>query len=119
MLRIQADRLPQMLYGLLLPPLKKKRHGKPVVASNVDGIPEVLVDNETGLLFEPGKAEDLANKIATLAQNQEMRERMGKARGIKVKEFTFDKIAEQTAKLYREILDSTLLERHSFTHGDK
>ena len=82
--------------------------GKPVVASDVDGIAEVLVDNETGLLCEAGNAADLADKIVTLVQNQEMREEMGKAGEIKVREFTFDKIAGQTVKLYREILRTSL-----------
>lgn len=37
--------------------------GKPVVASNVGGLPYVIEDGKSGLLFERGNAKDLANKI--------------------------------------------------------
>jgi glycosyltransferase involved in cell wall biosynthesis len=37
--------------------------GKPVVASNVGGIPEILIDDAYGLLCEPGNPADLSKKI--------------------------------------------------------
>lgn len=40
--------------------------GRPVIASRIGGIPEHVRDGETGLLFEPGNAEDLAARIARL-----------------------------------------------------
>jgi len=40
--------------------------GKPVVGANIGAIPETVIHNETGLLFEPGNELDLANKINTL-----------------------------------------------------
>jgi glycosyltransferase involved in cell wall biosynthesis len=42
---------------------------KPVVASNTGGIPEIVEDGVSGLLFEKGNAIDLANKIASLFDN--------------------------------------------------
>ena len=68
--------IPSLWEGMPTVLLEAMMCGKPVVASNVDGIPEVLIDNETGLLFETGNAEDLADKIITLVRNQEMRERI-------------------------------------------
>ena len=41
-------------------------HGKPVICSRIGGLPEIVDDGVTGLLFEPGNAEDLAEKIRYL-----------------------------------------------------
>jgi glycosyltransferase involved in cell wall biosynthesis len=44
--------------------------GKPVIGSNIGGIPELIVDQLTGLLFEPGNANDLSEKINKLYNNE-------------------------------------------------
>lgn len=51
--------------------------GRPVVASRIGGIPESVVDGETGLLFDPGNAAELAEKIAWLLARPEDGRRMG------------------------------------------
>jgi glycosyltransferase involved in cell wall biosynthesis len=43
--------------------------GKPVIASDIGGIPELIEDGEDGLLFEPGNAEGLADRIRFLLQD--------------------------------------------------
>lgn len=50
----------------------------PVVASKVGGVPEAVLDGETGLLVEPKNIEDLASAIIKLIKNPELRKRMGK-----------------------------------------
>jgi glycosyltransferase involved in cell wall biosynthesis len=52
--------------------------GTPVVASRIGGIPEIIRDGVDGLLFEPGNAHDLADKLAVLISDPELRARMGK-----------------------------------------
>jgi glycosyltransferase involved in cell wall biosynthesis len=52
--------------------------GKPVIGSNIGGIPDLLTD-ETGLLFEPGDAQDLAEKIEMLAFDDKRLRSMGRA----------------------------------------
>ena len=52
--------------------------GKPVIGSNIGGIPELMTP-ETGLLFEPGDVEDLVNKIASLAFDGQRLRSMGRA----------------------------------------
>lgn len=54
-------------------------YGVPVVASNVGGIPEAIVDGETGLLVEPGKADALAQAILELLDDSERSAEMGRA----------------------------------------
>jgi len=52
---------------------------KPVVASRLGGLPFTVVDGATGLLFEPGNAEDLATKLTTLLDDADLRRRLGEA----------------------------------------
>lgn len=51
--------------------------GKPVVASRVGGLPEIIVDGHNGLLFEPGDSRMLARQLARLAADEELRGRLG------------------------------------------
>ena len=50
--------------------------GVPVVASRIGGIPEIIEDGVTGLLFEPGNAADLAEKMLRLWRDPELCERI-------------------------------------------
>jgi len=53
--------------------------GLPLVASRLSGIPELVVDGETGLLIEPGDAPGLARALARLAAEPATRQRLGAA----------------------------------------
>lgn len=92
--------------------------GTPVVASAVGGIPEVVVDGETGILvpleqqtappFEPVDgarfSADLAAGVNRLLQDQALCERMGKAGRRRVEEkFAWSAIARQTVALYESL----------------
>jgi len=89
-------------FGIVL--LEAMVCGKPVVASDVGGIPYVVEKGKTGLLFECGNVEDLAEKVIFLLEDKELREKMGEAGRKRAEEFTWDKIAEQTVEEYKEIL---------------
>jgi len=52
--------------------------GKPVVGARTGGIPEVISDGRTGLLFEPKNIDDLADKLRIMFGDSQARERMGK-----------------------------------------
>lgn len=52
--------------------------GRPVVASNIGGIPELVHSGKNGILFKPGDAGDLAKAIEKLWKNHSLRERLGK-----------------------------------------
>jgi glycosyltransferase involved in cell wall biosynthesis len=51
--------------------------GKPVLASRIGGLPELVLDGETGLLFDPGDEEALAGRMKLLASDAGLRERLG------------------------------------------
>ncbi len=50
---------------------------RPVVASRVGGVPDIVHDGETGYLVEPGDPSAIAEKVSTLLQNQSLREKIG------------------------------------------
>ncbi len=52
--------------------------GRPVVASAVPGLTDIVVDNETGLLVAPGQPAALADAIATLATNPDLQARLSR-----------------------------------------
>src|SRR5206468_32157 len=64
-------------FGLVL--VEAMRSGKPVVCSRIAGLPDIVEDGVTGLLFEPGNATDLAAKIHHLREALGHRRRMGEA----------------------------------------
>jgi len=55
-------------------------YGKPVIASEIGGIPEIVVEGETGFLFKPGDVDDLVHKLITAVSiNQDTYSRMSKS----------------------------------------
>ncbi len=52
--------------------------GRPVVASNIGGIPELVKDKVNGLLFEPGNVQDLRKKIVWMINHQQKTQAMAK-----------------------------------------
>jgi glycosyltransferase involved in cell wall biosynthesis len=52
-------------------------HGLPVIASKLGSLAEIVTSNKTGLLFEPGNSNDLADKVRWLIANKEECSRMG------------------------------------------
>lgn len=77
---------------------------RPVVGSRFGGIPEVIADNETGLLTEPENASDFAKKIARLLDDAELRERFGRCGRDRVLElFTWDAVTDRILDAYNAV----------------
>jgi glycosyltransferase involved in cell wall biosynthesis len=78
-------------------------YGLPVVASNVGGIPEVVEDGVTGLLFEPGNPDDLARKMTQLWQDPGLCRQMGQAGRQKlIREYSEDAYYERLMAVYED-----------------
>ncbi len=58
--------------------LEAMQHGKPVIAGNSGGVPEVVRDRKTGRLVRPDDPDVLADAVLDLLQNSDAIERMGK-----------------------------------------
>ncbi|NQV88307.1 MAG: glycosyltransferase family 4 protein [Parcubacteria group bacterium] len=77
--------------------------GLPVVASAVGGIPEIIKNDQTGMLARVGDKKEINLLINDLLQNSEKKERLGKALGIRVKsDFSLQKMVEETIRVYNK-----------------
>lgn len=82
--------------------------GKPVIASRIGGIPEVITDSYNGFLVQPGSSEKLAEKIAYLWSSPSLCLRMGKnARNTTIKTFNPSQHYRRLLTLYQKALQLT------------
>ena len=84
--------------------------GKPVVATDGGGTPELVVDGETGFLVRPGDAEGLADRLCTLLDDAGLRARMGRL-GRRHIEQHFAQ--ERTVARYGEVYDRLIGRRNA------
>jgi glycosyltransferase involved in cell wall biosynthesis len=77
---------------------------KPAVATIAGGIPEVMVDGETGYLVAPRDHRAMADRLVFLLKNQNVRERMGEAALQRARRlFTVERMVEGTAAVYERL----------------
>ena len=75
------------------------------MASRVGGIPEVVVDGETGVLVPPGEPGALAAAVSALCGDRERAARFGAAGRRRVEtEFSWERITERTLAIYRDAI---------------
>ncbi|HUU69821.1 MAG TPA: glycosyltransferase family 4 protein [Planctomycetota bacterium] len=75
--------------------------GVPVVATRVGGVPEAVVENETGVLVEPGDPAAMAREVCRLLGDRKLLESMGKAaRERAIERFSWDRIVESLVEQY-------------------
>jgi glycosyltransferase involved in cell wall biosynthesis len=80
--------------------------GLPIVATAVGGVPEVVVDDATGLLVPPGDPNALAEAITRLLRDPDLRRTMGQAgRARVVQHFSIDETVRLTEELYTTLLE--------------
>ncbi|KPK75376.1 MAG: hypothetical protein AMJ89_04645 [candidate division Zixibacteria bacterium SM23_73] len=78
---------------------------KPIVATKVGGIPEVITDQISGALIEPNDPEDLAQKSLYLLQEREIREKMGSEAKRRIEEsFTAERMAQRVLEIYQSMV---------------
>ncbi len=94
--------LPSIQEGQGIALLEAQATAKPVVAFNVSGINEIVLDKETGLLVNPDSYE-LANTILNLLSNRSLREKMGVyGRKFISENFSWDICAQRMLQVYYE-----------------
>ena len=94
--------LPSLSEGMSNTLIEAMACGLPVLASRVGGNPEVVEENCSGLLFEPGDAEGISNLLYGLWSDPDRREILGiQARRRAVERFEMARMVEDYRKLYR------------------
>ncbi len=91
--------------GLPLVLLEAMACGKPVVATAVDGVPEVVTDNHTGLLFSHRDDGELASHLLSLIGDRSRATRLGEnARSFVQAHFNHEQFRRSMVALYRNVL---------------
>lgn len=84
--------------------------GKPVVATKVGGIGDVVKDGETGILIPPGDADALAKAIVTLLKDKKLAQRMGEAGRRRIDErFTAKTMVKKISEVYKKLIEEKLI----------
>ena len=71
----------------------------------IGGIPDVVRDGDNGLLVQPKDSVALADAIIYLLENEDIREKIGENGGKKVEDYSWEKIAEMTEKVYLSLME--------------
>ena len=97
--------LPSFSEGLGIVLLEAGAAGKPVVASDIRGIDEVVIDGETGILVPPQDPKALATAILQLLEDAQMRNRLGAAARRSVKDrFSLSESVDRLLEVYESLL---------------
>lgn len=84
--------------------LEAMAHGKPIVASDIGGLPELVRHGRTGLLFEPGNAQQLSSYVRILLGDPDLRRKLGnEARKIAETEYSLERHGAALLSLYESL----------------
>ena len=100
--------LPSLNEGTPVSAIEALAAGTPVVATRVGGVPDVVRDLLDGFLVAPGDIEGAAAKLALLANDAALRERLGAAgRARMLERYSVSRLVDDVDRLYRSLLAST------------
>ncbi len=101
--RIDILLMPSRSEGFGLTAIEGMARGCVLVASNIGGLPEVVIDGETGLLHRSEDVSDMAEKILLLLRQPQMREKMSEAAVRRTALFGSDSYGQLITSLYEKI----------------
>jgi glycosyltransferase involved in cell wall biosynthesis len=94
---------PSLYEGFGIPVLEAMACGTPVLTSNLSALPEVAGD--AGLLVDPYDTDAIAQGLVDLLDHQERREDLARRGLERARRFTWRQVAEQTVKVYQQVID--------------
>jgi len=93
---------PSLMEGFSLTGLEAMALNCPVISSNSSCLPEIYQDSV--LYFDPNNSQDLVNQINNLYQSPNLREKLIKLGHQQIKKYSWDKTAQKTFAVYKNIL---------------
>jgi glycosyltransferase involved in cell wall biosynthesis len=97
--------IPSLLEGFPIITLEGMATAKPIIATNIDGIKEQIIDGESGILIPPRDANAIGEAILKLNRDEKLAQKMGwKARKRVEKEFSAEKMVTTTEQVYQSLI---------------
>ena len=93
-----------LMEGFGLPALEAMGYGAPVVSSNATCLPEVY--GKAAHYFDPTDTNDMARAITEVLGNEKLRQELSKNGYEQIKKYSWKRMAEQTLKIYKDVLNS-------------
>jgi glycosyltransferase involved in cell wall biosynthesis len=95
---------PSLKEGWGLTNIEANACGTPVIASNVPGLKDSVIDGQTGLLFEYGNVQELSECMVKILSDKEHRETLIRGGISWARSFNWDEVAEKTFELMEKII---------------
>lgn len=98
--------VPSLREGFPMVTLEAMAMAKPIVATEIKGMDEQVLDMKTGLSIPPADTDSLGSAIIRLLKNKDLARRLGRnAREYVTDNFSLDKMLQETQDVYKSILD--------------
>ncbi|MDD5749188.1 MAG: glycosyltransferase family 4 protein [Patescibacteria group bacterium] len=91
---------PSLAEGLGIVFIEAQACGAPVIGTRVGGIPDVIQDNENGLLVEAKNSEQITEAIVKLLKDEELRKQLSARASVSVRKYDWQPIIDQVRELY-------------------
>lgn len=95
--------LPSYVEGLPVSILEAMSYGKPILATPVGGIPEIVKQYENGILFQPGDREEIYKTLKTLVTDSKLRENMGRESKRKAESYLPQNVTSSLMEVYKNL----------------
>ena len=96
--------MPSRFEGWGITAIEAAACGKPVIGTNISGLKDAIIENETGLLVEPENSDALAGAMNNLLGDEKLRSALGSKGKKWAQNFQWNEIAAKQEKFYSEII---------------
>lgn len=90
-------------YGTVL--IEAMASSRPIVASRIGGIPNVITSGVEGLLVEPNNPPELANAIISIVTNRSLAEQFAHAGSVRLNDFSWEKRTREYNELFKNVIE--------------
>ncbi|MDR5674211.1 glycosyltransferase family 4 protein [Halalkaliarchaeum sp. AArc-GB] len=98
--------LPSFREGTPLVIIEAMATGLPVLATNIAGIPEIVDQEETGILIEPGDVDRLADELERFVRSPRLRKQFGRAGRQRTEHFLTDRMVSDYSEVYHGLISN-------------